>query len=153
MDYNFENQEIQNESSQINDRLNILREREERLNKKADELLCLLTSLKEQREQQNQIQTCDETENNSTLTDIENFQITTLEIENNHLDEVFQNSTNDLDFNSFQKKDLSLDFDLSLSKCEKFEIFEIEQNENVEFFKNSKVENDFNKHELFGVAK
>ena len=72
-----------------------------------------------------------------------------MEIENNRLDEVLQNSINDLDFDSFQK-DLSLDFDLPLSDCEKLEIFEIEQNENVEFF-NSNLEKDFNEHEFFGL--
>lgn len=108
-----------------------------------------MKSFKEQQEQQNQMSI--ESENNPISTDIENFQITTLEIENNHLDEDFQNSTNDLDFNSFQKKDLSLDFDLPLSGCEKLEILEVEQNDNVEFFKNSELEKNFNEHEFFGL--
>ena len=74
-----------------------------------------------------------------------------MEIKNSHLNEVVHNSVTDLDFNSFQEKDLSSDFDLPLSGCEKLEIFEIEQNENVEFFKNSKLEKDFNEHEFFGL--
>ena len=74
-----------------------------------------------------------EFENNQFFTDGENLQITTFEIENNDVNEVVKNSTNDMDFDSFQEKDLSLDFDISLSNCEKLENFEIEQNGNVEF--------------------
>jgi len=76
-----------------------------------------------------------------------------LEIENDHLNEVVQNSVNDLDFDSFKEKELSFNFDLPLSGCNKLEtkIFEVKNCENDEVVNNLEFEKKVNEHEFFGL--
>ena len=59
---------------------------------------------------------CDGSSDNPSFTQIDDFQITTFEIENKNLNEVVENMVIELDFNSFEGEKLDLNFDLPFSE-------------------------------------
>ena len=65
-----------------------------------------------QRDKHTQVPTCDKTSDNPPFTQIDDFQITTFEIENENLNEVVENMVIELDFNSFEGMEPNLKFDL-----------------------------------------
>jgi len=111
----------------------------------------LLETLNKVRNKQNQIQICDEPRNNPSFTEIDNFHITTFEIEDNNLNEVVENTVIELDFNSFESVESNLKFDLPFTDFENLNTttldFEIEKIHEV--VENSIKEDELNKHEFF----
>ena len=76
------------------------------------------------REKQNRIQTCDDSNKNPPLPTIDDFQLTTFEIDEN-LNEVVESSVIDLNLNSLGNEDVNLQFDLPLSDSENFGNFRL----------------------------
>jgi len=137
---NFCSQQYQIENSQINNHGFKLTEQE-----------CknfLLGTLNKVRDKQNQIQIWDESRNNPSFTNIDDFQITNFEIENNNLNKVVKNIVIELDFNSFKSVEPNLNFDLPFPD---FEIFntttlDFENEKNHEVVENFIKEDEFNEH-------
>jgi len=107
---NFCSQQFQIENSQINNSGFDLTEREYEN--------FLLRTLNKVHDKQNQIQIFDEPRNNPPFTEIDDFQITTFEIEDNNLNKVVENTITELDFNSFESVESNLKFDLPFSDFE-----------------------------------
>jgi len=113
----------------------------------------LLETLNKVRSKQNQIQICDEPRNNPPFTEIDDFQTTTFEIEDNDLNKVVENTVIELDFNSFESVESNLKFDLPFPDFENLNSttldFEIEKH--LEVVENSIKEDELNEHEFFGL--
>ena len=73
-------------------------------------------------EQNDQFPSCEKPSEYHIFTEIDNSQITTLDTENENLDEVFQNSGSELDFNSFESEKRDLKFDLPSSDKENLKV-------------------------------
>ena len=82
----------------------------------------LIKTLENFREKQNQISMCDESNDNPSFTKIDDFQTTTFETENDDLNEVVENTVIELDFNSFERVEPNLKFDIPFSKNNDFQI-------------------------------
>ena len=111
----------------------------------------LFETYMKQREQQNQIPTCDKLSNNPSFTQIDDFQITTFEIENNNLNEVVENTVIELDFNSFEGVEPNLNFDLPFSENLNTTTLNFEQDIRNEVVDNPTKEDEFNEHEFCGL--
>jgi len=111
----------------------------------------LLGTLNKVRNKQNQIQIYDEPRNNPPFTEIDDFQATTFETEDNNLNKVVESTVIELDFNSFESVESNLKFDLPFPDFENFNTktldFEIEKHHEV--VENSIKEDELNKHEFF----
>jgi len=143
---NFCSPQFQIENSQINNPGFDLSEREYEN--------FLLETLNKVRNKQNQIQICDEPINNPSFTEIDDFQITTSEIEDNNLNKVVENTVIELDLNSFENVESNLKFDLPFPDFENLNSttldFEIEKH--LEVVENSIKEDELNEHEFFGLC-
>ena len=107
---NFCSQQVQIENSQVNNyKLDFIEQMDEIYNDHTD---LLFETYMKQREKQSQIPTCDKSSDNPSFTKIDDFQITTFEIENDNLNKVVENTVMELDFNSFESVEPNLKFDL-----------------------------------------
>jgi len=140
---NFCSQQFQIENSQVNNPGFDLTEREYEN--------FLLRTLNKIRDKQNQIQICDEPRNNPPFTEIDDFQTTTFEIEDNNLNKVVENTVIELDFNSFENVEPNLKFDLPFPGFENLNTttLDFETEQHCEVVENSIKEDELNKHEFF----
>ena len=72
----------------------------------------LIKTLENFCEKQNQVSMCDESNDNPSFTQIDDFQITTSEFDSDDLNQVVENTVIKLDFNSFEGVEPNLKFDL-----------------------------------------
>ena len=142
-------QQIQIENSQVNNyKLDFV----EQMNEVYDDHTDLLfETYMKQREQQNQISTCDESSDNPPFTQIDDFQITTFEFDNDDLNQVVENTVIELDFNSFEGVKLDLNFDLPFSENLNTTTLNFKLDLHDEVVDNPTKEVEFNEHEFYGL--
>ena len=144
---NFCSQQIQIENSQFNNyKLDFVEQMNEIYDDHTD---LLFETYMKQREQQNQISTCDESSDNPPFTQIDDFQITTFEFDNDDLNQVVENTVIELDFNSFEGAKLDLNFDLPFSENLNTTTLKLDLHDEV--VDNPTKEVEFNEHEFYGL--
>jgi len=113
----------------------------------------LLETLNKVRNNKNQIQICDEPRDNPSFTEIDDFHITTFEIEDNNLDKVVENTVIELDFNSFENVEQNLKFDLPFPDFENLNstTLDFENEKHHEVVESFIKEDELNEHEFFGL--
>lgn len=111
----------------------------------------LIKTLENFHEKQNQISMCDESIDNPSFTQIDDFQITTFEFDNDDLNQVVKNTIIKLDFNSFEGVKFDLNFDLPFSENLNTTTLNFKLDLRDEVFDNPIKEDEFNEHEFFGL--
>ena len=111
----------------------------------------LIKTLENFHEKQNQISMCDESNDNPSFTQIDDFQMKTFEIDNDDLNQVVENTVIKLDFNSFEGVKLDLNFDLPFPENLNTTTLNFKLHLHDEVVDNPTKEVEFNEHEFYGV--